>query len=87
MHFSTTTTLWGKITVFDGKEQRTIVSSIKSYYQPEQLIGKKILVLVNLTPTRIAGVTSEGMLLAASFNDYSKVTFADDIIPAGTVIK
>ena len=76
-----------KITVFDGKEQRTIVSSIKSFYQPEQLIGKKILVLVNLTPTRIAGVTSEGMLLAASFNDYCKVTFVDDIIPAGTMIK
>lgn len=75
-----------KISVFDGKEQRTIVSSIKSYYQPEQLIGKKILVLVNLTPTRIAGVTSEGMLLAASFNDYCKVTFVDDIIPAGTTI-
>jgi lysyl-tRNA synthetase class 1 len=76
-----------KITVFDGKEQRIIVSSIKSYYNPEQLIGKKILVLVNLTPTRIAGVTSEGMLLAASFNDYCKVTFVDDIIPVGTTIK
>jgi len=76
-----------KITVFDGKEQRTIVSSIKSHYQPEQLIGKKILVLVNLTPTRIAGITSEGMLLAASFNDYCKVTFVDDIIPVGTMIK
>ena len=75
-----------KITVFDGKEQRTIVSSIKSHYQPEQLIGKKILVLVNLTPTRIAGVTSDGMLLAASFNNYCKVTFADDKIPSGTII-
>jgi lysyl-tRNA synthetase class 1 len=76
-----------KITVFDGKEQRTIVSSIKSYYKPEQLIGKKIIVLVNLASTRIAGATSEGMLLAASFNDYCKVIFVDDIIPAGTTIK
>ena len=76
-----------KITVNDGKQQRTIVSSIKSHYNPEQLIGKKILVLVNLTPTRIAGVTSEGMLLAATFNDHCKVIFADNTVPAGCEVK
>lgn len=76
-----------KITVNDGKQQRTIVSSIKSYYNPEQLIGKKILVLVNLAPTRIAGVTSEGMLLASSFADHCKVIFADDIVPSGCEVK
>ena len=76
-----------KITVNDGKQQRTIVSSIKSYYKPEQLIGKKILVLVNLAPTRIAGVTSEGMLLASTFNDYCKVVFADNVVPSGCAVK
>lgn len=76
-----------KIVVNDGKRQRTIVSSIKSCYTPEQLIGKKILVLVNLAPTRIAGVTSEGMLLAASFNDQSKVILVDKMVPLGCEVK
>ena len=76
-----------KITVFDGKDKRTIVSSIKNYYKSEELIGKKIMVLVNLAATRIAGITSEGMLLAGTFNDYCKVVFVDDIIPAGTIIR
>ncbi|PID90108.1 MAG: lysine--tRNA ligase [Bacteroidetes bacterium] len=73
-----------KITVFDGKGQRVIVSSIKKYYQPEDLIGRKILVVVNLKPSRIAGVSSQGMLLATTFNEHCMVTFVDDIIPAGT---
>lgn len=76
-----------KITVDDGKDKRTIVSSIKNIYTPEELVGKNILVLVNLAPTRIAGVTSEGMLLAASFNNRCKVTFADDIVPSGCEVK
>jgi lysyl-tRNA synthetase class 1 len=76
-----------KITLFDGKAERTIVSSIKNYYKPEQLIGKKILVLANLAPIRIAGVTSEGMLLAATFGDNCKVTFVDDAIPPGTIVR
>lgn len=76
-----------KITVDDGKDKRTIVSSIKNIYTPEELIGKNILVLVNLVPTRIAGVTSEGMLLAASFNNLCKVMFADDIVPSGCEVK
>lgn len=76
-----------KITVDDGKDKRTIVSSIKNIYTPEELIGKNILVLVNLAPTRIAGVTSEGMLLAASFNNRCKVMFADDVVPSGCEVK
>ncbi|PIE84108.1 MAG: lysine--tRNA ligase [Bacteroidia bacterium] len=73
-----------RITVFDGKGQRVIVSSIKSHYQPEDLVGRKILVVVNLKPTRIAGVTSQGMLLATTFNEHCMVTFVDDAIPSGT---
>ena len=76
-----------KITVDDGKDKRTIVSSIKNKYTPEELIGKNILVLVNLTPTRIAGVTSEGMLLATTYNDHCKVLFADNNVPSGCEVK
>ncbi len=76
-----------KVTVDDGKDKRTIVSSIKNIYTPEELTGKNILVLVNLAPTRIAGVTSEGMLLAASFNKQCKVIFVDKDVPLGCEVK
>ena len=76
-----------KLTLSDGLDKRTIVSSIKAYYTPEELVGKKIIVLANLKPTRITGVTSEGMLLAATNNACGcKVIFVDDAVPEGTKI-
>lgn len=76
-----------KLTLFDGLDKRTIVSSIKAYYKPEELIGKKIIVLTNLKPARITGVTSEGMLLAATNNACGcRVVFVDDAVPEGTKI-
>jgi lysyl-tRNA synthetase class 1 len=77
-----------KITLFDGLKERVIVSSIKQYYQPEDLIGKKIIVVANLAPTRITGVKSEGMLLAGTNNACGcRVIFVDDAIPEGTAIR
>ena len=74
-----------KLLVDDGLEKRTIVSAIKKYYKPEDLIGRKIIVLANLASTRITGVTSEGMLLAATNNACGcKVIFVDDAVPSGT---
>ncbi len=76
-----------KITLFDGIRERVIVSSIKQYYQPEELIGKKIIVVANLAPARITGVTSEGMLLAATNNACGcKIIFVDDDVPEGTAV-
>lgn len=48
-----------------GSEVKQIVSGIKAYYTPEQMVGKKVMVLVNLKPAKLAGVLSEGMLLCA----------------------
>ncbi len=77
-----------KLTLFDGLKERVIVSSIKQYYQPEDLVGRKIIVVANLKPTRITGVTSEGMLLAGTNNACGcKVIFVDDAIPEGTAIR
>lgn len=77
-----------KLTLFDGEGERVIVSSIKHYYTPEQLIGKKIIVVANLKPVRITGVTSNGMLVAATNNACGcQVVFVDDIVPEGTAIK
>lgn len=76
-----------KLTLFDGLKERVIVSSIKHYYKPEDLIGRKIIVLANLKPTRITGVTSEGMLLAATNNACGcKVIMVDDSVPEGTML-
>lgn len=76
-----------KLTLFDGLKERIIISSIKDYYLPEELVGKKIIVVANLAPTRITGVTSEGMLVAATNNACGcKVVFVDDMVPEGTAI-
>lgn len=76
-----------KLTLDDGMGGRTIMSSIKAEYTPEQLIGKKIIVVANLKPTRICNVTSEGMLIAATNNACGcKVIFVDDSVPVGTRI-
>ena len=48
-----------------GNEVKQIVSGIKKYYSPEEMVGKKVMVLVNLKPATLAGVQSEGMLLCA----------------------
>ncbi len=48
-----------------GNQVRQIVSGIKAWYTPEQMVGKKVMVLVNLAPRKMAGVMSEGMLLCA----------------------
>ena len=52
-----------------GSQVRTIVSGIKAHYTPDQMVGKKVMVLVNLAPRAIAGIMSEGMLLCAEGAD------------------
>jgi len=48
-----------------GSEVKQIVSGIKQYYSAEEMVGKKVMALVNLKPAKLAGVVSEGMLLCA----------------------
>ena len=56
-------------------------------YTPEQLIGRKIIVIANLKPNRICNVNSQGMLLAATNNACGcKIIFVDDSVPEGTAI-
>ncbi|MCI9614089.1 MAG: methionine--tRNA ligase [Dorea sp.] len=52
-----------------GSQVKQIVSGIKTHYKPEEMVGKKVMVLVNLKPARLAGVLSEGMLLCAEDAD------------------
>ena len=52
-----------------GSQVKQIVSGIKAHYTPEEMVGKKVMVLVNLKPAKLAGVLSEGMLLCAEDAD------------------
>ncbi|MGN1235875.1 MAG: methionine--tRNA ligase, partial [Bacteroidaceae bacterium] len=55
-----------KFTIDDGQGQRTIVSGIAQWYEPEQLIGKQVLFIANLAPREFKnGLVSEGMILSA----------------------
>ena len=74
-----------------GYEKRAIVSSIREFYKPEELEGRKIVVLCNLKPAKFRGVQSNGMLLAPESPDKRKeiitlLTVMDDSIPAGSRI-
>ena len=76
-----------KLTLFDGLGERVIMSSIKNEYTPEQLEGKKIIVIANLKPAKLAGVVSNGMLIAATHDSCGcKIIFVDDSVPEGTAI-
>jgi methionyl-tRNA synthetase len=58
-----------KLQVDLGGEQRQICAGVKAFYDPENLVGKQIIVVVNLAPRKIRGEESNGMLLAASAMD------------------
>ena len=64
-----------------------IVSGIKSYYKPEEMVGKKVVVITNLEPANLAGVLSEGMLLCAEDEDGKLALLTGDKdLPAGSLI-
>src|SRR5689334_11778440 len=78
------------ITVDIGEEKpRQILAGIAQYYEPEKLIGRKIVVVANLKPRKLRGYESQGMLLAASVGDEGKpviATFAEEV-PNGARLK
>lgn len=77
-----------KLTLDDGDGGRTVASGIAEYYKPEELIGKKVIVVSNLKPAVLCKVESQGMILAADCpDDKVKVIFVDDSIPQGSKIR
>jgi len=65
-----------------GYEKRQILSGIAEWYQPEELIGRKIVIIANLAPRKMRGLESHGMLLAASHGEHGKpvlATFGEEI--------
>ncbi|HJC62838.1 MAG TPA: methionine--tRNA ligase [Candidatus Blautia merdavium] len=70
-----------------GSQVKQIVSGIKSNYKPEDMVGKKVMVLVNLKPAKLAGVVSEGMILCAEGEDGKLALMTPDKeVPAGAEI-
>ena len=75
-----------KLTVDIGTEKRTLVAGLAEYYKAEDLIGKKIVVLVNLQPRKLRGVLSQGMLLAAEDGKVvSFLTPEKDVTPGSKI--
>ncbi|MFA5074114.1 MAG: methionine--tRNA ligase [Nitrospirota bacterium] len=76
-----------KLQVDIGTETRQIVAGIGKHYSPEELTGKKVVIIANLKPAKLMGIESQGMLLAASMgSDLAVVTFDRDIKP-GSIVK
>ena len=70
-----------------GSQVKQIVSGIKAHYTPEEMVGKKVMVLVNLKPAKLAGVLSEGMLLCAEDADGNlSLIVPEKEMPAGAEI-
>jgi len=72
-----------------GSEVRQIVSGIAEAYAPEQLVGKKVVIVVNLQSRKIRGVESNGMIVAATVGEHGRpvlATFSEDV-PVGARLK
>ena len=70
-----------------GQEERQVVAGIRQFYTPEELVGKKVVVVANLEPATIRGTESKGMLLAASIDDKLVLVSPEKDIPTGAVVK
>ncbi|NLM09946.1 MAG: methionine--tRNA ligase [Clostridiaceae bacterium] len=69
-----------------GVETRQVVSGIAKYYTPEELIGKKVIMIANLKPAKLMGIESQGMILAASNENDLVLATVDGDIPVGSRI-
>ncbi|MEX0855421.1 MAG: tRNA-binding protein [Nitrosopumilaceae archaeon] len=70
-----------------GSEKRNVIIGGAEFYQPEDLIGKTVIVVANLEPKKLAGIESNAMLLAADVNDKPYWLTVNEDVPTGTKIK
>jgi methionyl-tRNA synthetase len=78
-----------KLMVDIGTEVRQVVAGIATAYEPEKLVGRKVVVVVNLAPRKLRGVESNGMILAASIESENRPILAGFLeeVPVGTRLK
>jgi methionyl-tRNA synthetase len=75
------------LTLSLGNEERTVVSGIAKWYRPEDLVGKKVVLVANLKPARLRGVESQGMILAAQEGEDLALVTVEGEIPPGAVVR
>ena len=76
-----------KLQITLGDEERQVVAGIAQFYQPENLVGREIIVVANLEPRKLMGLESQGMLLAADDNGQPVLLNLDREVPPGSVVK
>ncbi len=76
-----------KLTVKVGDETRTVVAGIAEQYEPEPLVGRKVVIVANLQPATLMGVESNGMVLAASHAGTVSLLTLDKDVPPGSKVK
>ncbi|HKA34495.1 MAG TPA: methionine--tRNA ligase subunit beta [Candidatus Binatia bacterium] len=69
-----------------GTEERQIVAGIRAHYQPEELVGKQVVVVANLESAVLRGIESQGMVLAASDGERIVVLSPEKIVAAGSKV-
>ncbi len=76
-----------KLQVDMGYEQRQVISGIAEHYKPDELVGKKVVVVANLKPVKLRGELSQGMILAGEKDGFLTLTAVDEKLPNGAKIK
>jgi len=76
-----------QMTIFTGDDERTIVAGIGTKYTPEELVGRKVVIVANLQPAKLMGIESNGMVLAASIDGEPSLLSVDQSVPAGTRVR
>ena len=76
-----------KLSVDIGDEIRTAVAGMREFYGPDEMVGKKVAFVANLTPAKIFGVESQGMVLAAESKEMVSLLTIDKDVPIGSVIR
>jgi methionyl-tRNA synthetase len=75
-----------KLKIDIGGEERTVVSGISKFYKPEDIMGKKVAMVLNVKPRKIMGINSEAMILAAKTDDKMKIVVPEGDIDSGSEI-
>ncbi|MCK6684362.1 MAG: methionine--tRNA ligase subunit beta, partial [Thermoanaerobaculia bacterium] len=78
-----------KMSIKVGEEVRTVVGGIATAYKPEDLVGRKLVIVANLAPAKLMGIESNGMVLAASLPGTGEPSLlaVDPAVPSGTRVK
>lgn len=77
-----------KLLVDDGQGERQLIAGVGQYYAPEELVGRRIVIVANLEPKTLMGLESQGMLLAADSEEMGPVLLMPDKdIPAGSKVR